>query len=452
MEVVYPRCAGLDVHKKKVVACRVLSQGDAPPCSERRTFGTMTDELLALSDWLAEAGVTHVAMESTGVYWKPVYNVLEGSFTLLVVNAQHIKAVPGRKTDVKDAEWIADLLRHGLLRGSFVPERPQRELRELTRYRSSLVRERTAEVNRLHKTLESANIKLSSVATNILGRSGREILTALVAGQNDAQALAQLARGALREKIPELERALVGRFGAHERFLVARQLAHIDDLDALIEEISEAVRRRLATLPAPPGGAGGSGAEQRDAESAPNAAASLTRPDERGEAAGSTGGAEGAIARLETIPGVGRRTAEILVAELGLQMERFPTYRHIAAWAGMAPGNRESAGKRQSSKTRKGSPWLRAILVEAAKATVRTDSYLAAQYRRLKGRRGAKRAAVAVGHSILVIAYHLLKHGTTYEELGANYFDERESQRVAQRAVTRLQRLGYVVTLAKAAA
>ncbi|HET8683664.1 MAG TPA: IS110 family transposase [Micromonosporaceae bacterium] len=409
MEVVYERCCGLDVHKKLVVACLVTPGAGGVPRKEVRSFGTMTADLLALADWLAGAGCTHVAMESTGVYWKPLYNLLEGSFALLLVNAQHIKAVPGRKTDVRDCEWIADLLRHGLLRPSYVPDRPQRELRELTRYRASLVRERSAEVNRLQKTLEGANIKLAAVATDVLGKSGREILTELVAGQTDAAALARLARGKLRKKAPELERALVGRFGAHQRFLVARQLAHVDYLDGAIAELSAEIAERLRPF-------------------------------------------EAELARLDEVPGVGRYTAEVILAELGTDMGRFPTDRHAASWAALCPGNHESAGKRQSGKTRKGNRWLRAALTEAAQAAGRSHgTYLGAQYRRLAARRGKKKAAVAVGHSILVIAYHLLKDGTTYRDLGAQYFDARDQHSVERRLVRRLEALGNKVTIEKVA-
>ena len=410
MDVVYARCCGLDVHKRGVVACLVTPGPNGAPAKEVRAFGAMTDDLLALSDWLTAAGCTHVAMESTGVYWKPIYNLLEDNFDLLLVNARHVKAVPGRKTDAQDCEWLADLLRHGLLQASFVPDRPQRELRELTRYRTSLVRERTAAANRLQKTLEGANIKLASVATDILGRSGREMLAALVEGQTDAAELAQLARGRLREKLPELERALAGRVGAHQRFLIAQQLAHVDFLEASIAQVSTEVAERV-------------------------------RP------------AEDAIARLDTVPGTGRHAAEALVAEIGTEVGRFPTARHLASWAGMCPGHRESAGKRQGGKTRKGSPWLRALLIQAAHATARTKgTYLAAQYRRLAARRGKSRAAVAVGHTILVIAYHLLQRGTTYHDLGPNYFDQRDRQQVERRLVHRLHALGYRVPLAPLAA
>jgi transposase len=409
MDVIYPRCCGLDVHKREVVACVVSTEPDGTWRKEVRAFGTMTPDILALADWLAAHAVTHVAMESTGVYWKPIWNLLEDSFELLLVNARHVKAVPGRKTDVRDCEWLADLLRHGLLTGSFVPDRPQRELRELTRYRTSLVRERTAAANRLQKTLEGANIKLASVATDILGKSGREILAALVAGETDGAALAQFAQGRLREKIPQLERALVGRVGPHQRFLVAEQVAHIDYLDAAMARVSAEIAERV-------------------------------RPD------------EDAITRLDTIPGVGRSVAEALVAEIGADVGRFPTAKHLASWAGMCPGNHESGGKRRSGATRKGSPWLRACLVQAAHAAARTKgTYLAAQYRRLAARRGRAKAAVAVAHSILVIAYHVLLDGTAYGDLGGNYFDQRDRQAVERRLVHRLQGLGYTVSLIPAA-
>jgi transposase len=405
MEVVNPRCCGLDIHKKLVVACLLTPGEGGTPRKELRTFGTMTAELLALADWLQAAGCTVVAMESTGVYWKPIYNLLEGSFALLLVNAQHLKTVPGRKTDVRDSEWIAELLRHGLLRASFVPDRPQRELRELTRYRASLVRERAAEVNRLQKTLEGANIKLAAVATDLLGKSGRDILAALVAGSDDAAALAQLARGRLRAKVPELERALVGRFGAHQRFLVARQLGHIDDLDELIGQVSAEIAERLRPFAAE-------------------------------------------LARLDEITGVGPYTAEVILAELGTDMRRFPTDRHAASWAGLCPGQHESAGKRTSGKTRKGNRHLREALVEAAHGAGRArDTYLAAQYHRLAARRGKKKAAVAVGHSILIIAYHLLKDGSSFHDLGGRYFDDRARDALERYLVRRLERLGHTVVL-----
>ena len=406
MDVLHTRCCGVDVHKASVVACLLVPGPGGAPAKEVRTFSTMTADLLGLVDWLVAAGCTHVAMESTGSFWKPLYNLLEGVVAeVLVVNAAHITQVPGRKTDVKDAEWIATLLRHGLLRASFIPDRPQRELRELTRYRTSLIRERAAEVNRLQKVLEGGNIKLSAVAKDITGVSGRAILAALLAGSTDAAAMAQLARGKLRAKIPQLEQALVGRCGAHQRFMITQQLVHIDALDEIIEQVSAEIAERV-------------------------------RPFEE------------QIALLDGITGVGPRTAEALVAEVGVDMSRFPSADHLASWAGLAPGNNESAGKRKSGKTRKGSPWLRAVLVEAAHAAGRTkDTYLGAQYRRLLARKGKKRAAVAVARSILVIAYHILRDHQPYHELVATYLDQRNRQAVERHLVRRLEALGYDVSL-----
>jgi len=372
---------------------------------EIRTFGTMTDDLLALADWLAAEGVTHVAMESTGVFWKPIFNLLEDHFQLLLVNARDIKQVPGRKTDVKDCEWIADLLRHGLLKASFVPDRPQRELRELVRYRTTLVRERSAEVNRLQKTLEGANIKLASVASDPLGVSARQMLDALIVGSTDIAAMADLARGKMRAKRDLLERALAGRMAPHQRFLLTEQLCHIDALDDGIARVSAEIAERMRPF---------------------------------GEA----------LERLDTIPGIGQRMAEILVAEIGIDMRRFPSAAHLASWAGMCPGNQESAGKRKTGKTRKGNVWLRAALIESAHALGRgRGTYLAAQYRRLTARRGKKKAAVALGHSILVIVYHLLSRGEVYHDLGVQYFDEGRRERLERGLVRRLEDLGYKVNL-----
>jgi transposase len=409
MEIAHPRCCGLDVHKKTVVACTLVTGADGAVQREVRSFSTTTDELLQLADWLALRGVSHVAMESTGVCWKPLYNLLEGSFTLLLVDAQHIKAVPGRKTDVKDAEWVADLLRHGLLRASFVPDQGQRELRELTRYRTALVRERATEVNRLQKVLGGANVKLGAVASDVLGVSGRQMLEGLIAGRADPTTLAQLAHGKLREKIPLLERALAGRFGAHQRFLVAEQLAHIDYLDEMVARLSAEVAERLRPFAA-------------------------------------------LIEWLDEIPGVNRRAAAIILAETGADMGRFPSAAHLASWAGVAPGSDESAGKRRGGRARKGAPWLRAVRVEAGHAAGRAkDSYLGAQYRRLAARRGKKRAAMAVGHSILVITYHMLTRGCAYEDLGPQYFDAQNPEKIKERLVRRLERLGYRVEVKPAA-
>jgi transposase len=411
MDVLYERCCGLDIHKRTVVACLVEPgpRGERPR-KEVRTFETMTHELLLLADWLEAHGVTHVAMESTGVYWKPVHNLLEERFELLLVNAQHIKAVPGRKTDVRDCEWIADLLRHGLLRASFVPVRAQRELRELVRHRSSLVRERTAAANRLQKTLEGANIKLASVASDILGKSGRTMLEAIIGGESDPTVLAQHARRQLRNKIPALERALAGSIGSHQRFMLAEQLRHVDFLVAAIDRLGQEIATRLQSV-------------------------------------------EEVVERLQVIPGVGRRTAEVVVAEIGIDVQRFPTAAHLASWAALCPANRESAGKQGSGAMRHGNPWLRSALVEAAHAAARSkNTYLATQYRRLAGRRGPKKAAVAVAHSILVIVYQLLARQSAYVELGASYLDERDHRASERRLVHRLEALGYTVHLERSVA
>jgi transposase len=405
MDVIYPRCCGLDVHKKTVVACCILSTKGRKPVKETRTFRTMTTDLLALADWLQEKGCSHVAMESTGVYWRPVYNLLEGQCELLVVNAQHIKAVPGRKTDVKDAAWLAELLRHGLLRGSFIPSKPQRQLRELTRYRSTLVQERARTLNRLQAVLEDANLKLASVVTDINGVSARAMLEAILAGQRDVEILADLARGRLRAKRDQLKEALEGRVTAHHSFLLTEHLSTLEYLDEAIARVSREIDQRLT-------------ADQE------------------------------AIVLLDTIPGVGQRAAEILIAEIGTDMSRFPSAKHLASWAGMCPGNHESGGKRLSGKTRKGNRWLRQVLVEIAHVASKTkNTYLAAQYKRIAARRGKKRALIAVGHTILTIVYMMLTRKQPYQDLGAAYFDQREQERVERRLVHRLERLGYEVSL-----
>jgi len=439
MEVVYKRCAGLDVHKKTVVGCRTKPGLQGEKLREKKTFGTTTPDLLQLVDWLQEWGCTHVALESTGDYWKPVFNLLEGSMEVLLVNTQHVKNVPGRKTDISDAEWLTDLLQHGLLRASFIPPAPQRDLRDLTRYRTKLVQERAREVSRIQKLLEGANIKLASVATDILGVSGRAMLEALVAGREEASEMAKLARGRMRSKIPELERALTGVVRPHHRFLLAQQLAHIDFLDEQIAAISEAIERQVEAMSHDTSARsdhsdGGTREELVESEQGANQRAPLP-PDI-------------AVAMLETIPGVDRRTAEIIVAELGTDMSRFPTAKHAAAWAGVSPGNYESAGKRYSGRTRKGDRALETGLVQAAWAASRTkNTYLSAQYHRLAGRRGKKRAIVAVAHSILVIAYHMLSRHEPYRELGGNYFDERKKESVVNRLTRRLEKLGYSVRL-----
>lgn len=405
MEILHTHCAGLDVHKKVVVATILVSSEDRQLAKETRSFETMTPSLLALSDWLAAHEVTHVAMESTGEYWKPIYNILEDNFELLLVNAQHIKAVPGRKTDVKDSEWIADLLRHGLLKASFVPPKGQRELRELTRFRTTFIRERATLINRLQKALESANIKLASVVTNIEGVSGRAMLEAIIAGEASPEAMAALAKGRLRAKQEALEQALSGRVQAHHRFILKELLCQIDSLDESIEHFDAEIE-------------------------------AYCRPFEE------------AIERLDTIPGVARETAEVIVSEIGVDMSRFPTADHLASWAGVAPGNHESAGKRLSGRTTKGNQALVAALTQAAWAASHTKkTYLSAQYHRLASRRGRKKALVAVAHSILVIAYHLIKKQETYHDLGGNYFDQRNPKATEKRLVRRLEQMGYKVSL-----
>jgi transposase len=409
IDVLDERCAGLDLHKRSVTACRLTPGANGQVSKEIRTFATMTADLLALGDWLAAGGVTHVAMESTGVYWKPIWNLFEERFTLVLVNAAHGKVVPGRKRDVGDAQWLAELLRHGLLRGSFVPDRPARELRELTRYRSSLVHERTAEVNRLHKTLEGANLKLASVVSDLTGVSARAMLGELVGGTADAAALAELAQGQLRRKRAELERALTGRMSAHQRFMLAQHLGHIDALDAQITTVGEEIAERLRPF-------------------------------------------ESALTILDSIPGIGRWSAEVILAEIGTDMGRFPTAGHLASWAGMCPGHDESAGKRRTGTTRKGSPGLRVTLTEAAYAAGRSkDPYLACRYHRLLLRRGKKRAAVAVGRSILELCYQLLSTGQFYDDQRARAHLTPVPLTEEQRLVRRLEKLGHRVTLAPAA-
>src|SRR5436309_9677484 len=409
MDRLIERCCGLDVHKTSIAACVRIPGPEGERVQHVRTFGTTTVQLLALRDWLEAHGVTHVAMESTGVYWKPVYYLLEDRFECLLVNAAHLKHVPGRKTDVQDCVWIAQVLEHGLLRGSFVPPPLIRDLRDLTRYRASLGEERSRQANRLHKFLQDAGLKLSSVASDILGVSGRAMLEALVHGTTDPAVLADLARGKLRKKLPALRQALAGRFRPHHAFLVSQLLAHVDYLDEAITTMSEEVEGRLAPF-----------------------AAQLTQ--------------------LDTIPEINTRTAEVIIAELGVDMSCFPSDRHLASWAGICPGNNESAGKHQSGKTRKGNRWLRMTLIEAAGAAIRTkDSALGARYRRVMRHRGHKKAVVAVAHAMLRAVYHLLAEGTTYREPGADYYDRRHTHRVTRRAIQLLERQGYRVVLEPAA-
>jgi len=403
--IVYKRCCGLDVHKKVIVACLLLLEPDGELRREIRKFGTMTEDLLALLDWLQQAGCTHVAMESTGVYWKPIYNILEGHLEVIVVNAQHLKGVPGRKTDVLDAEWLAECFQLGLLKASFIPPAPVRQLRDLTRYRTSLIRERARTANRLQKVLEDANIKLAGVATDIQGLSAWAMLQAIVEGNTEPEALAELAKGRLRKKREQLVAALSGRVQPHHRFLIAEHLSQIEYLEESIERINTEVAERL-------------------------------RPFEL------------AVQRLDSIPGISRQIAEVLLAEIGWDMSRFPTDKHLASWAGMCPGNNESAGKRRNGKTRKGSRWLRHALIEAAHGAARTkNKYLKTQFHRVAAHRGKKKALVAVGHSILIISYHLLTRGQEYSDLGANYFDERDRSAVQRSCLKRLEKLGDSVQL-----
>ena len=405
MQVVYARCAGLDVHKKTVSACISVCEGKHGKQQQTRPFGTFTQDLLKLVDWLKEHGVTHVAMEATGVYWRPVWTMLEGHFEQMLVNPHHIKAVPGRKTDTKDCEWIADLLQHGLLKGSFVPPTPIQDLRDLTRYRAELRQSQNRVANRIQKLLEQANVKLSSVVSDTLGVSGRHMLEAIIAGQNDPQQLAQLARGQLKKKIPQLQQALAGRIREHHRFLLAEYLDEWDTLEKRIRHIESEIDTRVHPF-------------------------------------------ESAVTLWQTVPGVDRVTACSLVAELGVEMRQFPTAQHLASWAALCPGNHESAGKRKSGKTRDGNKWLRRSLCQAAWAASRTkDCYLATQFKRLAGRRGLKRALMAVAHTLLVIGYHILKSGAGYRELGAHYLEQSHKEQLQRYFVKRLQRLGLRVNL-----
>ena len=410
MEVIVERAAALDVHKAQVTACVRLSAGRARRTQEVAEFATTVRGLLTLHDWLSAHRVTAVAMEATGVYWKPVWAILEEDFELLLVNARHVKQVPGRKTDVSDAAWLCQLLEAGLLKASFVPPQPIRVLRNLTRYRKAQVRERQREANRLHKVLEDTGIKLDCVASDILGVSGRAMLEALVAGTTDPELLADLARGRLRAKLPALREALEGRFSAQHALLVGAILAHLDFLDEQIERLSEAIGEALAPFAA-------------------------------------------AVELLCSIPGVRQRSAENVLAEIGLDMSRFPSAAHLASWAGQCPGNHESAGKRRSGRTRKGSRWLNEALTEAAIAAVRTNgSYLQALYKRLRPRLGHSRALGAVKHSMICACWHMLSSGELYRDLGGDYFVRRDPERQTKRLVRQLEALGHAVMLQEPAA
>jgi len=409
MDVIHPRCAGLDVHKDSVVACaRAVAGGKVQ--QEVRTFSTTTQGLLELADWLRERECTHAAMESTGVYWKPVWHVLEDSVELVLANAMHIKNVPGRKTDVNDATWIADLLAHGLIRGSFVPPQPVQEMRDLTRTRKQLVREAAQHSQRLQKTLEDANIKVASYVTDILGKSGRAILDALAKGETDPEKLADLTGGRLKASRKELVEALRGRLRPHHRFLLKLHLQQIDTLDKAVREVEARLGEALQPF--------------RDLEGL-----------------------------LTTIPGVSATTAQVILSEIGTDMSRFPTAAHLISWAGLCPGNDESAGKRRSTRLRKGGQWLKATLVQSAwPAAKKKGSYLKALFHRIKSRRGPKKAAIAVAASMLTAAYHMLKNGVEYEDLTESYFDRRDSTKLAKRLIKRLEGLGLAVTTSPLAA
>lgn len=403
MEIVRPRCCGIDVHKESVVACLRIQEARRARTEVRR-FGTTTGELLQLHAWLAEAGCTHVAIESTSIYWKPVFNLLEGSFEVVLANAYHVKAVPGRKTDVKDCEWLADLLAHGLIRGSFIPPPEIRALRDLTRHRKSLLRDRVAAVNRVHKLLESANIKMGNVMTDVMGVSGRAMLNALVAGERSPETLSQLARGCLIPRKQALAEALRGTFTEHHAFLLGQILTQTDQLAALIANCDERIAALMASH-------------------------------------------EGEGRRLETIPGVGRRSAEVLISEIGVDMSRFGSAGHLASWARICPGTHESAGKRRGTGTGVGNNWLRTTLLESAWAASHSKkTYLGAQFRRIAKRRGPKRAAIAVAHSILVVAYYILRDGKEYHDLGPNYFDRVNVAKLRRYHLRRLADLGCDVS------
>jgi transposase len=411
MDIVYAHCAAIDVHKRTAVVTVAGLDEQRRPQKQTRTFGTMTPDLEQLRQWLAACGVTHVAMESTGVYWKPIFNVLEeGGLTVVLANAAHVKAVPGRKTDVRDSEWLLDLMQHGLIQGSFIPEAPIRALRDLTRCRTALIEERTRTLNRIQKVLEDANIKLASVATEVLGVSGRAMLEALIGGETDAERLADLARGTLRKKRAALVEALTGRVQDHHRVLLKTLLAHVDHLNGTITDLSAEIDRSLAPY-------------------------------------------AGAVALLCTIAGVKRRAAEVVLAEIGTDMSRFADARHLCSWAALCPGNDESAGKRRSGRTRRGNRWLRTVLLQAAWAAIKVKGgYFGAQFRRIARRRGEKRAILAVAHSLLTVIYHVLRDGTVYADLGADYFDRLAPERHARYHLRRLEELGYSVTLAPVAA
>lgn len=405
MDNVLRCCAGLDVHKKTIATCIRRLDDEGRIHEQVRTFGTMTHQLLQLRDWLSSWGVTHVAMESTGVLWKPVFNILEDTFELLLVNAAHLKHVPGRKTDIKDCQWIAQLLQCGLLKNSFVPDRSQRELRDLTRHRAQLTAEHTRVANRIHKTLEDANIKLASVASDVLGVSGRAMIKSMIRGEDDSTKLAELAKRRLRGKIPQLREALVGRVTDHHRFMLRTLMDHLEYLERTIEDLDIRIRDLSAPF-------------------------------------------ADAIDRLKEVPGLNQRAIENILAEIGTEMKQFPSAGHLASWTGVCPGNDESAGKRRTGRTTQGNRWLRRTLGQAAWAASHAkNSYFQSQYKRLAGRRGKKRAIVAVAHSLLVVIYHILRDNVAYQDLGSDFFERRDPDRLVRYHTQRLQRLGFDVTI-----
>jgi transposase len=424
MRLMYPRCAAIDIHKKTAVVCRRQTEANGTVKSEVKTFGTTTPELLQMMDWLIEWEVTTVAIESTAEYWKPVFNLLEGEFEVILVNAKHVKQVPGRKTDVKDAEWLAELLSYGLLKASYIPAKPQRDLRDLTRHRVTLVQERARIVNRLQKVLEHANIKLASVASDIMGVSGRQMLAALVDGKTDATAMADLAKGRMRNKMEALEKALTGVVRPHHRFMLAEHLAHIDFLDEQIERVSEKIGQQIETMSQP----------SEPDEMPPDRESPLTWAE--------------SVELLDSAPGVDKKAAEIVLAEMGIDMRQFATADHLTAWAGLAPGNNQSGSKRHKAKTREGNRNLRQIMVQIAWAAVRTKgSYAQALYRRLAGRRGKKRAIIAVARTLLSSFWYMLSRGEAYQELGGNYFDQRRKDVKVNVLTKQLEKMGYAVQL-----
>ena len=427
MRIMYERCCGLDIHKASITACALITEKGKTQ-EETRRFGTMTDDLRALAGWLQQKEIRHVAMESTGVYWKPVWNILEpAGLELLLANAQEVKVVPGRKTDQKDSQWIADLHKHGLLRNSFVPPRAIRDLRDLIRTRAMLTQEHSSICNRIQKVLEDANIKLGSVASDVFGVSGRAILRALMNEENDAEALANLSKGTLRKKIPQLRRALEGQVTPHHRLLLTEHWDRMEFLERQIADFEIQIADRMKPTP-----------EEM----------ALMMQDATEDAPAPLSPREEAIQLWMAIPGVGWTAACSMVAELGINMDQFPSAAHVASWAALCPGNNESAGKRLSGKTRKGNVWLRRTMCEVAWAASHTkDTYFAAQFRRIASRRGNKRALMAVAHSILVTAYHMLKHKRHYTELGADFFDVINRDKVRDRLVQRLSKLGFDVTL-----